>query len=235
MKSVKRDKLQRISEGDHAEAEAISLRVSFEFIDWETPHLFFIHGLELDHYKKIFDCLARLGASTEAKIIEQTHDNLTSKPIFRNSSGIRKSFPVGLVDKIKAKFKAELASNGDPDENAKKIAATAFEIRIEGKGHGRIHGFVWNKFFHVVWFDPAHNLYPRPGEKPSLHRDYATVAGFSPDDVQALKEENRSLVEENDALRTENEELLEQFVNLPPTGATISSADASAQNGHGKA
>ena len=28
------------------------------------------------------------------------------------------------------------------------------------KTHGRIHGFLEGNVFHIVWFDPKHNLYP---------------------------------------------------------------------------
>lgn len=208
-----RDRLKRIADTDHKEVESTRLRVSFDFVDWDTSDLFFVHGLELDHYRKIFNCLDRLSRSTEAEILQQTHSDLTPKPIFRNSSGTRKSFPDNLVGKIKEKFGADLASNGDPDEYAQKIATTAFEVRVHGKGYGRIHGIVWNKTFYVIWFDPAHNLYPRKGEKPKLHRDYATVAGFSPANVQALQEENRRLHDEHDALRKEHDDLLKLYAN----------------------
>lgn len=233
MKPVKRDKLLRIAESEHADVESTRLRVSFDFVDWDTSELFFIHGLELDHYKKIFDCIDRLGQSTEADILRQTHDSLTPKPIFRNEKGTRKSFPDGLVDKIKEKFRSELADNGDPDEAARKIADTAFEVQVQGKGYGRIHGFVWNKSFHVVWFDPAHNLYPRTGEKPKSHREYATVPGFSPACVEAVRNENRKLHDDHDALRgefeavcKERDELFEQFANATPVAAPSQGAGA---------
>ena len=119
----------------------------------------------------------------------------------------------GLVHKIKEKLEAELANNGDPDEYAKKIATTAFEIHVHGKNYGRIHEIVWNKTLYVIWFDPAHNLYPRKGERPKLHRDYATVSGFSPRKVQTLQKENRKLHDEHNALRREHEELLTLYAN----------------------
>lgn len=226
MKQAKREKLLRIAEGDHKQVESTRLRVSFEFVDWDTSNLFFIHGLELDHYKKIFDCIERLGQSTEAQIVQQTHDSLTPKAIFRNERGIKSSFPDEVVSRIKAKLRPEAASNDDPDDAAKKIAAKAFEVQVQGKNYGRIHGFVWNKSFHIVWFDPAHNLYPRKGEKPKEHRDYATVPGFSPDALEAVRLENRRLHDEHDALRRqyeeackERDEALDLFANATPKAA----------------
>lgn len=223
MKKLKQERLLRIAESDHKKVESTHLRISFEFVDWNTPDLFFIHGLEVEHYKKIFDCIERLGQSTEAQIVQQTHDSLTPKAIFRNEKGIRSAFPEDLIGKIKAKFRFELADNGDPDDAAKKIAAMAFEVQVQGKNYGRIHGFVWNKSFHVVWFDPAHNLYPRKGEKPKEHRDYATVSSFSPDSVEKVREENRRLHEEHDELRhqyavvcKERDEALEVFAHSTP-------------------
>lgn len=220
MKAEKRDKIARIADSDHKEVESTRLRVSFDFVDWDSSEFFFVHGLEPGHYRKIFDCIDRIGKSTEAEIVQQTHDSLTPKPIFRNDKGIKKSFPDDLAAKIKEKFGPQLAINGDPDENAKKAAATAFEVRVHGKSDGRIHGFVWNKTFHVVWFDPAHNLYPRTGEKPKSHKEYATVPGFSPACVEAVREENRKLHDEHDALRREFDELYEQWANCPGSSPT---------------
>lgn len=35
----------------------------------------------------------------------------------------------------------------------------AFQLTISANKHGRIHGFFIQNTFHVVWFDPGHDLY----------------------------------------------------------------------------
>lgn len=61
---------------------------------------------------------------------------------------------------------------------AKEITSNAFEISLS-KNYGRIHGFIWNNTCHIVWFDPAHNLYPMK-QGITRHVDAAVVKCFSP-------------------------------------------------------
>jgi hypothetical protein len=80
-------------------------------------------------------------------------------------------------------------------DQAEEIVSRAFEVRL-GKNYGRIHGFIWNNTFNIVWFDPAHNLYPmKNGIKK--HTDAATVQCFSPDEFLRLQEKIKELQEEN--------------------------------------
>ncbi|WP_204105855.1 MULTISPECIES: hypothetical protein [Spirulina sp. CCY15215] len=75
----------------------------------------------------------------------------------------------------------------------------AFEVRVT-KSYGRIHGFIWNNIFHVVWVDPAHNLYPKNEYGVRKQQDYATVKSFSGDEVIRLKDELKALQEKYDEL-----------------------------------
>ena len=77
---------------------------------------------------------------------------------------------------------------------ATEIASRAFEISLS-KNYGRLHGFIWNNTFHIVWFDPAHNLYPMKSGI-TKHRDAATVKCFSPHETLRLQEKIRELQEE---------------------------------------
>ena len=36
----------------------------------------------------------------------------------------------------------------------------AWQFQVSANKHGRVHGFVLRNVFHVVWFDPNHQLYP---------------------------------------------------------------------------
>jgi len=37
----------------------------------------------------------------------------------------------------------------------------AIQFMVTRAEHGRIHGFAIDNVFHVVWFDPKHNLYDK--------------------------------------------------------------------------
>jgi hypothetical protein len=76
------------------DAEAVNsekLKISFEYLDWETDEFFF-HGLEAGYYQKFFECLTQIKQSVERDILEQTHPSLTPKSIF-NKDGTKNEFP----------------------------------------------------------------------------------------------------------------------------------------------
>jgi hypothetical protein len=173
------------------------LRVSFEYIDWDSEEFFF-HGMEVSYYQKFFNCIATIQSSKEREITEQTHPSLFPKSIFNTKTSIRQSFPIQVTEKIKDKLFVQTRDEQSSLDQAEEIVSRAFEVRL-GKNHGRIHGFIWNNTFNIVWFDPAHNLYPmKNGIKK--HIDAATVRCFSPDEVLRLQEKIKALQEENTEL-----------------------------------
>lgn len=207
------NKYVKVAEQDYQKASAEKLRVSFDYIDWDLPELFFIHGLEEAHYKKLFECLAELGSSTEDEIVQQKHYSLIPKSIFNTDGGTVNEFPKGIQEAIRQQIaKGQNATAIDAANLARDAVRRAFEIRV-AKSYGRIHGFVWNKIFHVVWFDPAHNLYPRKETGVRSPEKYATVKGFSHEEVFKMQEENRRLVDSFNTLKKEHEELMQVFCN----------------------
>lgn len=229
------NKYSQPAERDHAKVAKEKLRVSFEFLDLELPHFFF-HGLDAEHYRKIFDCINSVADATEDQIVQQTHPSLEAKSIFNTSRGTYRRFPERVEENVALKI-AGAGRRVDPldkasvkaaqDEHAlaiaraktdaKRIVNTAFEISV-GRAWGRIHGFVWDKTFYAVWFDPAHNLYPTKTNGIRLHREYATVKGFGPDEVAEVVAANRQLTDDNAELQrecgrleVENHELMEAF------------------------
>lgn len=211
-------KYSQIAEKSHSKVAAEKLQVSLDFLDWDHPEIFFVHGLEPEHYKKLFECLAELGRSTEEQIVQQTHPSLSPKSIFNNKNATINCFP----DRIKDLLRHQL-EGPKPDANinyatmAQNAIDRAFEVRI-GRSYGRLHGFVLNKVFHVVWLDPAHNLYPDINDGVRGPAKYATVKGFGPAEVIDLKEKNRQLVEamnnlqeKMNSLQKEHDELYEEY------------------------
>lgn len=149
------------------------LKISFEFLDMDTEE-FFIHGLTSDFYKHFFECLTVIKQSVDTDISQQTHSALIPKSIF-HQKGTKNKFPDHVIDKLSSKLRVET----DDKELAKQKAVElttrrAFELRIT-KASGRLHGFLWNNIFNIVWVDPAHNLYPLEKFGIRKQENYATV------------------------------------------------------------
>jgi hypothetical protein len=191
-----KSKIAIIAEQDARAVAEERLRVSFEYIDWDSDEFFF-HGMEIKYYQKFFDCISVITSSKEREITEQTHPSLLPKSIFNTQTSIKESFPNGVIEKIKNKLFVQTRDEQSSLAQAHEITSRAFEVRVAAKSnYGRIHGFIWNNTFNIVWFDPAHNLYPMKYGIQS-HKDYATVKCFSPDEALRLQEKIKELQEEN--------------------------------------
>ena len=208
---AKGDNYMEIAEAEFKKAEATKLRVSFDYVEWDDD--FFLHGLDAEYYKKLVGTLAEIKKSTEDLILQQRHPSLGAKSIFNTSTSTRPAFPQAVVDKIAAKLKGEAAAADDAIAKAKAIVDRAFEVRV-GKSYGRVHAFVWDKVFHIVWFDPAHNLYPKKEQGIRSAKDYATVKCFSPDAVNEVQEKNRKLVDEYNELAAKLQEKEKEYEEL---------------------
>lgn len=125
---------------------------------------------------------------------------MSPKSIFNTKTSIKTAFPEAVVNKIKAKLFVQTRDEESACTEALEIASRAFEISLS-KNYGRFHGFIWNNTFHIVWFDPAHNLYPMK-QGIQKHKDIATVKCFSPDEAKRLQQ----IIQE---LQCENAELYE--------------------------
>lgn len=189
-----KNKLAAIADKDAARTENENLKISFEYIDWESEEFFF-HGMEEKYYQKFFDCITTIKSSKEAEIVQQKHYSLSPKSIFNTNTSIKLSFPKSVVTKIKEKLYVQTRDDEGALSQAKEITANAFEISLS-KNYGRIHGFIWNNTFHLVWFDPAHNLYPMR-RRITHHIDAATVRCFSPDECLRLQAKIKELQDEN--------------------------------------
>ena len=188
-----KNKFASIADQDAKIVAEERLRVSFEYIDWESEEFFF-HGMETKYYQKFFDCIETIKSSKEKQITEQTHPSLSPKSIFNSGTAIKNSFPEHIIEKIKSKLFVETRDEETSKAKANEIASRAFEVRVT-KNYGRIHGFIWNNTFNIVWLDPAHNLYSIKSGI-TKHRDAATIKCFSPDECLRLQETIRELQQE---------------------------------------
>lgn len=53
----------------------------------------------------------------------------------------------------------KVAENGFGIHNGNEFDDEAWQFAITGNKHGRVHGFLFDNTFQVVWLDPNHNLY----------------------------------------------------------------------------
>jgi hypothetical protein len=189
-----KNKLAEIADKDATKVANENLSVSFEYLDWDSEEFFF-HGMNKKYYQKFFNCLTTIKSSKEADIVQCKHPSLSPKSIFNTSTSIKSAFPDSVVNKIKNKLFVQTRDDEGSLSQAKEITSNAFEISLS-KNYGRIHGFIWNNTFHIVWFDPAHNLYPMK-QGITRHVDAAVVKCFSPDECLRLQAKIKELQEEN--------------------------------------
>lgn len=193
-------RLRELAEKDFSQAEKERLRVSFEFLDWEVD-LFFLHGLDAEFYPRLFECIHTIQSSTEDQLAKQNHPSLACKAIFKTDTGTYENFPQQVVERVKNKLIHERPP-AEAESEATRIVSQAFEVSM-GKNQGRLHGFLWNKSFNLVWFDPAHNLYPGKYQVKS-QKEFAKIRCGSHEELIRLREKNTEVV-------TEFNELYEAF------------------------
>ena len=157
------------------EASLDRIKISFEYVDWDIDY-FFVHGMDAQFYRKLVTCLNTLTKYTEDDLRFQRVRELSPKFINWDHGYItQKSFPARI------------------DE---EISENAFEIQIT-KNSGRVHGFIYNNVFHIVWFDPCHNLFPGKTDnkenKVLLPKDYIKGRPFSPEAFNDLLSEREAL------------------------------------------
>lgn len=133
---------------------------------------------------------------------------------WKNAENITEStFP---KDKLK-KIIVNVDNNGkdlsdeDVDRLLDEYIKDSFELSVT-KNSGRIHGFIFTNVFHIVWFDPAHNLFPGTDKKGKINKtkliaEFGTVKAFCAEEFNRLKDDNKKL-------RLEYEEIVKHYDEL---------------------
>jgi hypothetical protein len=207
-----RDKVSATANKAHNKVQDEKIRVSFHYLDWSV-RLFFVHGFSEGYYQHLFSALHDLSEATVGQIRLRKHERLTPKPIrWENASHITQNFfPIDTKSPIALSLRSQ--ANGDDDalkEQIKNTMRDAFELRI-AKNYGRIHGFLCDNTFHIVWFDPMHNLFPgkengRP-ITPKTSDQCALEKTYCFEDLHKTIEEIREIRAENEKLTADNIEL----------------------------
>jgi len=125
-----KNRFEKIASEDAKLVANECLRISFEYLDWDTEGFFF-HGLKVEYYQKVFDCLSEIKRCKEKDIVEQTHPSLKPKSIF-NKDGTKNSFPDSVIKKISDNLFVQSRDRESSDSEAIDITSKrAFEVRVQ--------------------------------------------------------------------------------------------------------
>ncbi|MCF6337724.1 MAG: hypothetical protein L3J84_07190 [Gammaproteobacteria bacterium] len=117
--------------------------------DNETIRFSFKH-LALNHNKFSFE-----GKTHEyfGKVFERLKNisSLTASEIFSNRSSSLRTHPINWDDTTE--------KTGFTHLNQQLRQIPAYQFQISSNEHGRVHGFILDNIFFVIWLDPEHRLY----------------------------------------------------------------------------
>ncbi|TVQ16480.1 MAG: hypothetical protein EA367_20095 [Leptolyngbya sp. DLM2.Bin15] len=106
-----------------------------------------------DHYK--FSCNEK-AATYWLTLIDRLKaiSGLSHKELLANRSSALRCHPIRWEDTSEHGF-------GLPNEE--QLVDIPYQFSVSSNEHGRVHGFLIDEVFYVVWLDPEHLLYPAKG------------------------------------------------------------------------
>lgn len=153
------------SKSKREEVERKKLQISYKFVEHNTDY-FFLHGLSSEYYEHLTKTFEKIQNITEDDLrLQRECEGLKPKTLNFDAPNItQKSFSINEASLIYSFIKNKTRIENQTDDkktiqdNLKEFIKNAFELRIS-TNLGRIHGFVYQNIFYIIWFDPAHNLY----------------------------------------------------------------------------
>lgn len=115
------------------------IRFSFKYLDLVSNQKFGIHQCAEGYLAKLLERLKDLSSLSEMEFRASRSSSLRAHQI----DWERTSEPNGFLSL-----------------NEQLRALRAWQFEITSNAHGRVHGFLLEDTFFVVWVDPAHQLYP---------------------------------------------------------------------------
>jgi len=159
--------LKKYSELKSGEVHHEKIKISYKFVDY-TNDYFFLHGLSKEYYKHLTDTLEMLQNISENELRQQKPITNSLNPKSINFSGkntisqesfpIKEGSPIFTYIKNKTLYEDKSKEQDIIQANLKEFIKNSFEISLS-KRYGRIHGFIYQNIFYIIWFDPAHNLF----------------------------------------------------------------------------
>jgi hypothetical protein len=210
-KKFESSRVKNLAEESYDRISNEKLKISFKFVEWESEK-FFLHGLSKKYYELLFGAFNDIQNATADDIKQKNHPRLTPK--FINWKGDSTITQTSFPDKIKDSLRPQCGNDeNELQKQYEEMTRDSFELRV-AKSYGRIHGFIFDNTFYIVWFDPAHNLFPGRDDKgrdrkTKLPSEVAEVKSFSPEEINRIKDLNIALYQENQRLIQENAELMQ--------------------------
>lgn len=116
--------------------------ISFSFKYYQDRHEKFSCSQKLVNYwLTLIDRLKALSA-------------LSTQELLVNRSSSLRFHPIKWED---------TSENGFGLKDEEQLVDTPYQFSLSSNEHGRIHGFLINEVFYIVWLDPDHQLYPKKG------------------------------------------------------------------------
>lgn len=114
--------------------------ISFSFKYYQDNHnKFSCIKKEVSYWLALLDRLKALSSLTAQEFLASRSSTLRCHP-------------------IKWEKTSEKSGFGMPNEQ--QLVDTPYQFSLSANEHGRVHGFLINETFYIVWLDPDHLLYP---------------------------------------------------------------------------
>jgi len=113
-----------------------TLKFSFKHLDFTNPK-FHIKECKQAYFYVLIERLKHISGLRESELRNNHSDGLRSHPIKWDKTTEPKGF----------KLKGQLKD------------CIGWQFELTSNKYGRVHGFLLNGTFYVVWFDPEHKLY----------------------------------------------------------------------------
>ncbi|QHZ50947.1 hypothetical protein [Paenibacillus larvae] len=156
---------------------------SWKFFDrWE--HLFNLGSAEKEWYINLVDTLKSISCMKVSEFKGQRSLRVHS----HKWDEVSKRYPLG-------------------SDLLQQIEQDTLQFAIS-KASGRVHGFVIDNVFYIVWLDKEHNLYPMQRHGGLTYCDYPK------DCYECLEDKYNSLKNKYDELSKEHEELFNEYCHL---------------------
>ena len=141
----KKIKKIKVSKNSKSRIESTKLKlqgISFSFKYYEDGHnKFSCNEKSATYWLTLIDRLKALSG-------------LSNREILANRSSSLRCHPIKWED---------TSENGFGLPNEEQLVDTPYQFSLSSNEHGRVHGFLIDEVFYIVWLDPDHLLYPAKG------------------------------------------------------------------------
>lgn len=114
-----------------------TLRFSFKHLSLGEPN-FSLDGKTSKYFEKVLSRLKDISALKASEVFSNRSSSLRAHPIDWEKTTMKEGF-------------------SHLNEQLRQVPA--YQFQISSNKHGRIHGFILENIFFVIWFDPEHKLY----------------------------------------------------------------------------